>query len=180
MCQTKSVSAIMSQQFSGLVSLCPACLKAGQVKNGPTPSRANFLGKPRNSGRNGVPSRISGGATDMSNKCCTMCAESSKPEKASSVEAIASQTVPRPARKASARHPGKRAGEVRCKMRQPRRYRMITATIPSVIQGSKDQELRIAWETDDIGSWFPRASAGLLRCHAYEGCILSGWLVRWV
>src|SRR5258708_28999189 len=109
-----------------------------------------------------------------------MCAARSRPEKASSGEAIASQTVPRPARKARARHPGKRAGEVRCRMRQPRRYRMITATIPSVILGSKDQDLRIARETDDIGSWFARASTGLLPCHAYEGCILSGWLVRWV
>src|SRR5437867_13289316 len=93
---------------------------------------------------------------------------------------VTSQTVPRLARKASARHPGKRAGEVRCKMRQPRRYRMITATIPSVIFGSKDQELRIAWETDDIGSWFSRASAGLRRCHADQGCVLRRCLVRWV
>src|SRR5207248_10883447 len=95
-CQTRSVTAIMSQQFSGFVSVVPTRRSAGQVKNGPTPSRANFLGSPRKRGRKGAPSRISGGATDISNRCCTMCAESSRPEKASSGEAIASQTVPRP------------------------------------------------------------------------------------
>ena len=95
---------------------CPARRSAGQVKNGPTPSRANFLGSPRNRGSNGAPSRISGGATDISNRCCTMWAESSRPENASSGEAIASQSATRPPTKANERHAGNRVGKVRCKI----------------------------------------------------------------
>src|SRR5262249_53222085 len=104
----------------------------------------NFLGSPRSNGRSGEPSSISGGATDMSNKCCTIWAESSRPEKTSSGEAKTSQKNANPLLKAKARQNGKRCGELRCKMNQPRRYRMSEAAKPKAIFGSRDHELRIA------------------------------------
>src|SRR5262245_39063505 len=102
-CHAQSVTAITIQQLSGCVIAFPTQRSDGQTKKGPTPSRANFLGSPRSNGRSGEPSSISGGATDMSNKCCTIWAESSRPEKASSGEAIASQKVASPLVKAKAR-----------------------------------------------------------------------------
>ena len=143
-CQAQSVSAITLQQVNGCVIAVPTRRSAGHRRKGPTPSRANFLGSPRSSGRSGEPSRISGGATDRSNRCCTMWAERRKPENASSGEAIASQKVASPPANAPARQTGNRSGEVRCKMNQPRRWRRSEAARPKASFGSKDQELRMA------------------------------------
>src|SRR5262249_51711367 len=114
-CQAHSVMAVIIQQLTGCVSLSEARRNAGQTRKGPTPSRANFLGNPRSKGRSGPPSRIRGGATDKSNKCCTIWAESKKEESASRGEATASQRDATPPMNANKRQVGNRSGEVRCK-----------------------------------------------------------------
>jgi hypothetical protein len=87
---------------------------------------------------------MSGGATDKSNKCCTIWAESRKPEKASSGDAIAVQKLASPPANANARQTGNRFGELRCKIDQPRKYTMSEAARPKATFGSKDHERRIA------------------------------------
>ena len=86
----------------------------------------------------------------MSNKCCTMWAESSRPENASSGDEIASQRVASPAVNATSLQTEKRPGKALCKINHPRQYRSNAAARLNEIFGSMDHELRIAWETDDI------------------------------
>src|SRR5258708_5844496 len=106
-----------------------------------------------------------------------MWAESSRPENASSGEAMASQITPRPPAKANDRHAGNRLGEVRRKISQPRRYRMSDARTPKAIFGSKDHELRIACDVGDIGSLFCRVRSDLSWGHgACQRCVHCGSL----
>ena len=83
------------------------------------PSRANDRGSPRKSGRTGEPIASRGGATISSKMCCIICAESSRPDRASSGEFTANQKQARPAKNESKRRRGNNAGVERCKMFHP-------------------------------------------------------------
>src|SRR5262245_30323175 len=141
-CQAHKLTTNASQPTIGCVSAQPKRRSEGQTRKGPRPSRAKVRGSPRSKGRNGAPSKISGGATDIRIKCCTMCAESSRPEKVSSGDTSAISNASSPARNAQRRHAGKRLGATRCNTRQPRKYKTATRIAANKIPGRKDQELR--------------------------------------
>src|ERR1043166_4666815 len=112
-CHAHKLIAIANQQITGCVNASPNRRSAGQERNGPTPSCANFLGSPRNSGSRGAPSRISGGATVSSRRCCTICADNSRPENVSSGDAMATQSATSPPRKAISLQVENRVGVMR-------------------------------------------------------------------
>src|SRR6266581_5026217 len=109
-CHAHRVVAIKIQHAAGAISRCAILRNGIQWRNGAMPSRANDRGSPRKSGRTGEPSRRRGGATMSSKMCCTICAESSRPDRASSGEFTASQKETKPARNESKRHRGNKAG----------------------------------------------------------------------
>src|SRR5882724_10439694 len=105
-CHPHRVDVIEIQHTAGAVSRCAVLRNGTQWRNGAMPSRANDRGSPRKSGRTGEPNRSRGGATMSSKMCCTICAESSSPDRASSGELTASQKETRPAKKESNRQRG--------------------------------------------------------------------------
>ena len=118
-CHPHRVDIIKIQHAAGAVSRCAILRNGIQWRNGTMPSRATDRGSPRKSGRTGEPNRSRGGV-NMSNKmCCTICAESSRPDKASSGELTASQKETKPARNESKRHRGNKAGVMRCRIVHP-------------------------------------------------------------
>src|SRR6516162_8124735 len=139
-CQPQRLTISASQPTTGCVRAQPNRRRGGQTRKGPTPSRAKVRGSPRSIGSKGAPSRISGGATDISRRGCPMCAESSSPEKVSNGDTSAARSANSPAKNAERRHAGKRSGATWCKTRQPRRYRTTARTTANEIPGRKDQE----------------------------------------
>src|SRR5271156_1275963 len=68
-CQPTSAAAAAIQHTAGCARKRPTLCSGAQRKIGPRTTCTNFRGKPCNSGINGSPSKINGGAMVISNKC---------------------------------------------------------------------------------------------------------------
>ena len=116
-CQPHVATAMTARPTPGCARRCAPCRSRGQARNGPRASRTIRRGNPRNRGTIGAPRRISGGATDVSTRCCVMWAVRNRPERTSSGEAAASQSDVRPAEKQTRRHLGSTVS-CRCQSRR--------------------------------------------------------------
>ena len=105
-CHASRTAEAAIQQTAGSVRTRPSHCAGGQRKSGPTALRIIHLGIARSSGSVGALSRIKGGATAMSNRCCTMCTESETSSNASSGEPTAIHRETIPAQNAARRHAG--------------------------------------------------------------------------
>ena len=112
---------IASQAKTGWVSTRNTRCNQGCGRRGPGRRAAADAAAPRSRGTAGAPSSSSGGATDISIRCCVIWAISSRSSSVSRGEAIAIHRERRPPRKHHARQGGKMCGRVRRILRKPRR-----------------------------------------------------------
>src|SRR5216684_6501638 len=105
-CHPTNARVATTQQIAGFEISGPNRLTKGNRRNGLTTLRAIDCGSPRRNGNAGAPSRIKGGATALSSRCCTMWTVSEASSNATSGEPIAIQTATTPAKKAARRQRG--------------------------------------------------------------------------
>src|SRR5271170_4431511 len=120
MCHMISASAATSHPTARRVTKCPSHFTGPHRSNGATTPRAIQPGSPCSNGSAGAPSRIKGGATAISSRCCTMCTVSDKSSNAFRGDPIATHTKIIPEIKAARRRDEINPGNALRKRNQPK------------------------------------------------------------
>src|SRR5271154_3769033 len=119
-CHTINASAAPSHATARRVAKCPSHFTGPHRSSGATTPRAIHPGSPCSNGSAGAPSRINGGATVISSRCCTMWTVSDKSSNAVNGDPIATHTQTIPEKKAARRRTEINPGNALRKRNQPK------------------------------------------------------------